>query len=112
MREKPGKPLKNNDSFVIRAATFSIVAPVAALAMNLASVNFVRGNAVGSILVGGFSVVLILSGLVLGIIALIKGRGPHKHLRRAIMGTGLCSFMIIAMLLLLPTLLAMVKRGQ
>jgi len=60
-----------NDSFSKQAALFSFLAPFVGIAIGFAGNLAVQTNRVGMIVLGGTSTLLILTGFVFGIVALM-----------------------------------------
>src|SRR5260370_37507129 len=91
-------------SFARQAASFSLVAPVVSIGLNVLGHQAVQGNRMGMIVLGGTCSLLILAGFVMGIVALV---GTRKHGRkgifgRAIAGTCIKGIIVFFMLIAIP----------
>jgi len=88
-------------SFARQAATFSLAAPFVAMAVTGFSREAIRGNRVAMIIVGGTNIVFIVSGFILGVIALLRTKkcGREGIFGKAITGVCINGFFIAAMLI-------------
>jgi hypothetical protein len=82
-------------SFARRAALFSFIAPFAAIANGIFFQPAVRDNRIAMLLLGLTSVLLIFSGLAMGLygLASIRKHGRQGILGRAVLGTCICGFL-------------------
>ena len=110
-KEPPPIPVKAKSSdegyyFARQAATFSLAAPLVAMALNWFSRDAVRGNRVGMVIVGGIGVLFIVSGFILGVIALVRTKkcGKEGIFGKAIAGVCINGLFIAAMLISIHTL--------
>jgi len=100
-------------SFYQRAALFSLYAPLvcwllAILNNNVIGPSLEPANAqVGRNIVGGITMLLVPTGCILGIIALVgmKNVGTQGILERAVVGVVLSGLIIVSILPLLPKIL-------
>jgi hypothetical protein len=104
--QPPPIPVKAESSddgwqFARQAATFSLVAPFVAIALNWFTREAVRGNPVGKMIVGCTVTLLIISGFILGVIALLRTKkcGNEGILGKAIAGVCINGLFIAAMLI-------------
>jgi hypothetical protein len=100
--------------FARQAATFSIAAPIVAIALNWFSREAVRGNRIGMMIVGCTVILLILSGFVLGIVALVqmKKDGREGVLGKAIAGVCINGLLIALMLVAIPVFILAVEHAK
>lgn len=104
-KQPPPIPVKVESSdgwyFARQAATFSLAAPFVAMAVTGLSREAVRGNRVAMIIVGGTNILLIVSGFILGVIALVRTKkcGREGIFGKAITGVCINGFFIAAMLI-------------
>jgi acetyl esterase/lipase len=108
----PGSPA--GKQFAKQAATFSLIAPLAAFFIGIFLQPQVRGNRLAMMILGLASVFLILSGLVLGVVALIGTRrlGRTGILGKAIAGTCINGFLVLIMLASTPALLKAIAEAK
>jgi hypothetical protein len=101
-------------SFASQAATVSIAAPFVGIAVNVFNQSAVRGNPVGMMIVGGTAILLILSGFVLGLVALVQTKryGGQGILGRAIVGVCINGLLIALMLIGIPGFLKAAERAK
>lgn len=101
-------------SFPRQAATFSLYAPFAAIGLNIALQQTVRGSRAAMLVLGLTSTLLILLGFIFGIMALAATR---RHGRQGIFGksiAGICinGLLILLMLLSIPGLIRAAERAR
>lgn len=101
-------------SFARQAASFSLLAPVVSIGLNVLGHQAVQGNRMGMIVLGGTCTLLILAGFVLGIVALV---GTRKHGRkgifgRAIAGTCINGIIVFFMLIAIPGFIKAAERAR
>ena len=102
----PGIPsLRPTNSFPKQAALFSLVAPFVGFGIGIFGQQAVQGNRAAAIILGCISTLLILTGFVLGIIALfgIKKYGKKGILGRAIAGVCINGVIILLALIAIPS---------
>jgi hypothetical protein len=107
----PAPPPAKSASFASQAATFSLVAPLLCIGMNVFAGETVHGNRIAMMVLGGTCALLIIAGLVLGIVALFATR---RHGRKGILGkavAGVCINGIIVALMVL-TIPAMTRAAR
>jgi len=87
--------------FARSAATFSLAAPFVAMAINWFSREAVRGNRIGMMIVGCTAILLIVSGFILGVIALVRTKkcGREGIFGKAIAGVCINGLFVVAMLI-------------
>jgi hypothetical protein len=106
-KESPSIPAKVKSSdddgwyFARQAANFSLAAPFVAMGVNGCSRGALQDNPVSMIIVGGMSILLILSGFILGVIALgrTKKCGAEGIFGKAAWGVCINGFFIVSMLI-------------
>jgi hypothetical protein len=104
-KQPPPIPVKAESSdgsyFARQAANFSLAAPFVAMAVNGCSREGVRGNRVGMMIVGGIGILFIVSGFILGVIALVRTKrcGREGIFGKAIAGVCINGFFIALMLI-------------
>ena len=96
--------------FPVQAARFSVYAALFAFLINCAANSATRGGGMpwwGHLLVAGVCLLLILSGFILGIVALVKNRGRNLPGVRgyAIAGIAINGFFLAANVVLFGALL-------
>jgi len=111
----------DGDWFARHASTFSVVAPIVAIAIIIAgpivgvALNwFSSGIRVGMMIIDGTMLLLIFSGFVLGIVALVlpkKGKGG-AIIGKAIVGVCLNGLLIAAMLIAIPVFIKIAERAR
>jgi hypothetical protein len=89
-----------------QAATFSLVAPFISFAIGIFLPPQVRGSRIGMIVLGLTSILLIISGLILGIVALAatKRHGRVGIFGKALAGTCINGLLVLSMLASIPAL--------
>jgi len=103
-KQPPPIPVKEESSdgwdFARQEAMFSLAAPFVAMAVAGFSREAVRGSRVAMIIVGGTNILLIVSGFILGVIALVRTKkcGGEGVFGKAIAGVCINGFFIAAML--------------
>jgi hypothetical protein len=100
--------------FPRQAAMFSLAAPFVGIGVNLVTTLVARGNR-WALLIGGLgSIVLIVSGFVLGISALVSNRKSRLEgvTPRAVGGVCISGFLILLMAAGLPGLLRAVGKAR
>jgi len=87
--------------FARQAANFSLAAPFVAMGVNGCSRGALQDNPVSMMIVGGMGVLLIVSGFILGVIALgrTKKCGAEGIFGKAAWGVCINGFFIVSMLL-------------
>jgi len=104
-KQPPPIPVKVESSggwhFARQAARFSLAAPFVAMAVNGCSREAVRGNRVGMMIVGGTGILFIVSGFILGVIALVRTKkcGREGIFGKAIAGVCINGLFIALMLI-------------
>ena len=90
-----------SSAFAKQAAKCSFVAPLIAIALGIFAQPQVRGVRIAMIILGLTSVLLVIGGLILGIVALVATRrhGREGILGRALAGTCINGFIILMMLI-------------
>lgn len=93
---------------------FSFAAPFVGIAVNVFSQAAVRGNRLGMMIVGCTAILLILSGFVLGVVALVltKKQGRQGILGRAIAGICINGLLIALMLISIPAFIKAAERAK
>jgi hypothetical protein len=99
----PKSPSSNASSFARQAARASWMAPLAAICLNIFSYGILQTQPDqyrmwGKMIVGGLACLLILTGFLLGVIALF---GMSKYGRRDILGSALAGIIINGLLIAL-----------
>jgi hypothetical protein len=95
------KKSSNGGHFARQAAMYSLVAPLIAMGVSGFTREAVRGNPVGKMIVGSTGILLIVSGFIFGVIALVRTRkcGREGIFAKAI--TGVCiNGLFIALMLI------------
>ncbi len=110
----PEKPLHGSSDFPRQAAMFSLAAPFVGIGINLVTTLLARENRWALFIAGLSSVGLIVSGLVLGIIALARNRKSQLAgvTPRAVGGVCICGFLILLMAAGLPGLRRAVEKAR
>jgi hypothetical protein len=108
----PTRPPVN--TFPKQAATFSLVAPLVSFGIGIFFQPQVRGNRIAMIILGLTSMLLIISGLVLGIVALAstKKHGRAGIFGRALAGTCINGLLVLFMLIGIPGLMKAAERAR
>ena len=101
-------------SFPRQAATFSMVAPFVAIGISIFLQPQLRGNRWGMMILGVTSMLLIVLGLVLGIVALVgtKRHGRQGIFGKAMTGTCICGILTLLMLISIPALMKAAQRAK
>jgi hypothetical protein len=94
--EQEMKRVSKKEPFAKQAALFCLLAPMVAIAMNVAAMKAVQDYAMGSMVIGGVSALFMLASPVFGVIALagIRRHGTRGILVRSIIGIGLSTVCI------------------
>ena len=106
--------LATPNTFPRQAAMFCLAAPFVGIGVNVV-VQAVAGGNRWALLIGGLtSIGLIVSGLVLGIIALVRNRKQNLEgvTPRAVGGVCISGFLILLMLAGLPGLLRALEKAR
>ena len=113
-RESPNSSSTGADAFVRQAAMFSLAAPFVGIGISLVVNALFGGNRRALLLAGFFTVALILSGLVLGIVALVNNRRLNVSgvTPRAVGGVCICGFLMFMMAAGVPGLLRAMAKSQ
>jgi putative Mn2+ efflux pump MntP len=100
------------NSFPKQAALFSLLAPFVGLGLSILGQPVAHGAAL--FIIGCVSILLILAGFVLGIVALfgIKTHGKKGILVRALAGVCINGFLILMMLIAIPRLVQQARAAQ
>lgn len=101
-------------SFPRQAATFSLFAPLISIAIAIFVQPQVRGIRVAMIVFGLLQMLVITSGLVLGIVALVatKRHGRAGIFGKALAGTCINGLIVLLMLLTIPGLMKAIDRAK
>jgi hypothetical protein len=101
-------------SFPRQAATFSLFAPLVAIAISVLGEAPARGNRWAMLILGLTATLLIVLGLVFGVLALIatKRHGRQGIFGRAIAGTIICGLLTLLMLISIPGLMRAAARAK
>jgi len=101
-------------SFPRQAALFSLLAPLFSFGIGIFLQPQVRGNRLAMIVLGMISVLLIISGLVLGMVALIatKRHGRAGIFGKALAGTCINGLLVLFIVASVPVLMKAVERAK
>jgi hypothetical protein len=101
-------------SFHRQAAAFSLVAPLLSFGIGIFLQPQVRGHRIAMIVLSLTSIFLILSGLALGIAALVatKRHGRAGIFGKAITGTCINGLLVLLMLVSIPGLIKAMERAK
>ena len=101
-------------SFPRQAATFSLIAPLVSFAMGIFLQPQVRGSRIAMIILGLTSMLFIIAGLVLGIVALVatKRHGRVGIFGKALAGTCINGLLVFLMLVSIPGLMKAMERAK
>ncbi|EEF60872.1 hypothetical protein Cflav_PD4041 [Pedosphaera parvula Ellin514] len=107
-------PSQPRSSFPKQAAAFSLFAPLVSFSIGIFVQPQVRGIRLAMMVFGLLQMLMIISGLVLGIIALIatKRHGREGIFGKAITGTCINGLLVLVMLLCIPGLMKAVERAK
>ena len=110
----PIVPGPSTDSFPKQAALFSVIAPLVSFGIGIFVQPQVRGNRTAMIVLGLTSMLLIISGFVLGIIALAstKKHGRVGIYGKALAGTCINGLLVLLMLISIPGLMKAMDRAK
>jgi hypothetical protein len=106
--------IPTGNSFARQAASFSLLAPLFSIGINIFGHQAVQGSRIGMIILGGTCTLLILLGFVFGIVALV---GMKKHGKKGILGkavAGVCinGAIIFLMLIAIPTFIQAARHAR
>ncbi len=103
-----------DSSFPKQAAKFSLYAPLASFCIGIFVRPQVHGNRMAMIVLGLTSMLLIITALVLGIMALVatKRRGRAGIFGRALVGTCINGLCVLAMLIIIPGLIKAIASAE
>ena len=93
---------------------FSLVAPLVAFGISVFGQPQVHGNRIAMIVLGLTSMLLIISGLILGIAALAstKKHGRAGIFGRALAGTCINGLLVLMMLISIPGMMKAMERAK
>ena len=113
-RRPVGAPDASRASFARQAATASLAAPLVAMALGFLSTHAARGDRVATMVVTCTVLLLILTGFVLGIVALVQTRkyGTRGILGKAVAGVCINGLLIGLILVALPAAINAARNAK
>ena len=101
-------------SFPKQAASYSFFAPFVSIAIAVIVQPQVRGERLAMMLLGALQMLLIISGLILGVAALMatKRHGRAGIFGMAMAGTCINGLLVLAMLIAIPGLMKAIERAK